>query len=56
MSHANRIAEMTAELNARVMLFNRYPCKSYYRAVDRQRRKIARLERLGYVQNWEKKS
>lgn len=51
-----RLAAMIEELNARVEMFTRHPCKSYYQAVDRQRRKVERLMRLGYISNLEKKS
>lgn len=52
----DRAEGIRRELNAAQQLFNRHPCRSYYRAVDRYTRMLARYNRLGYIRNWEKKS
>ncbi len=56
MTHSRRLALLERELQAAQELFNRHPCRSYYEAVNRYTRMLARYNRLGYVRDWERKS
>lgn len=54
MNYAARLARMKRELAAAQELFDSHRCPSYYKAVNRLTRAIARFQAYGYVSNLER--